>query len=292
MSKIVYLGNFGNKFSDTTERHIKKAFEELGHEVVPIDEKNFNIDEILKHKGDLFFFHKGGTGMNVPMEALVDLLSQISYKKVFWYFDKVWNEREQWMDMVIPFVDMGFLTDETYVRRHKYKNLKVLRQGIGEWEYELKLPKKLKDEIAFIGSIYGDRQKFALAMKEVYGEKFKIYNNVFGKKLAELCQSVKIVVAPLFPSDDFYWSSRIYQVLGSGGFLIHPRLEGLKEEFEDGGHYVGYKNGIELRSAIDFFLDNKNSKVREKIRKQGHLKCIQEFTYKDRVKELLKQING
>lgn len=290
--KIIYLGNFGNKFSDTTERHIQKALTALGHEVVAIDEKNFNKDEFLKLKGDLFLFHKGGTAHGVSPIDLVDLLSQVTYPKAFWYFDKVWNEREDWMEAIIPYVDYGFLTDETFKRRHNYTNLHVLRQGGGDLTYEGRLPEKTKEEIAFIGSIYGERKKFVVALKEVYGEKFQSYNNVFGEKLIELCHNARIIVAPMYPSDDFYWSSRIYQILGAGGFLIHPRLEGLKEEYKEGAHFVAYSNGAELRDAIDFFMDEKNSETRETIRKQGYNHTIANYTYQDRVGKMLEIING
>ena len=38
--KILYLANFNNKNSDRTEAHIKYALEELGHEVIPVDESD------------------------------------------------------------------------------------------------------------------------------------------------------------------------------------------------------------------------------------------------------------
>jgi len=282
--KVIYLGNFENKFSDTTEKHIKYALEQLGHKVVTIDETNTSLDEILTFTGDLFLFHKG-----IELIDLVELLNKITYKKVFWYFDKVWNDREQWMNTVIPFVDKGFLTDEAWIRSHNYKNIEVLRQGIGNEDTSLgTFKKEYESDIAFLGTVYGERKGFIKALQEVYKDRFRIYNNVFGRDLYDLCASAKIIVAPKFPQNDFYWSSRIYMTLGSGGFLIHPRLEGLKEEFEEDKHFVAFSSGKELKDKIDYYLAHK--KERKKIQMAGYKHCLENYTYQDRVKKLLETI--
>ena len=79
-------------------------------------------------------------------------------------------------------------------------------------------------------------------------------------------------------------------ILGSGGFLIHPRLEGLKEEFTEGKHFAGYKTFVELQEKIDYYLKNPNE--RKLIQMAGYKHCIKNYTYQDRVKELLGKING
>ena len=307
--KIIYLGQFNNPFSDTTEKHIKNAFEMFGHQVIPIDETQFHrernriLEEIYYENADLFFFHKGGWRHKMTPEQLVEFLTYVTIPKVFWWFDKISDGtaeqlsdgrrilRNEWMDLVLRYVDYGFVTDGTFVRRHNYKNLFVLRQGIGDEFIDYKgqpRPEFAKD-ITFLGKVYGVRSDWVASLKKEFGDKFEVFNNVFGRNLKDCLASTKITLSPLYPTNEFYWSSRIYQMVGNGGFLIHPKLEGLKEEgWIDGKHYVGYKTYGEMIEKIKYYL--KHDDEREKIRAEGYKFCIHRFKYSDRVKELLSKI--
>lgn len=289
--KVLYLGNFENKFSDSTEKHISYAFKKLGHEVIEVDEHDFDIEKIISQKPDLFLFHKGGQNADVPVEKLIELLNRLTCKKVMWYFDKFWKGREAWGDLVIPFCDYAFVTDGSYMRRRNFKNVYYLNQGIGNEDMSLgTLKEHLKVDIAFTGTVYGEREAFTKALKEVYGDKFRVFNSSFGRNLYDLAASVKIFIAPKHPSDDHYWSSRVYMILGSGGFLLHPKLEGLKQEFKDGEHLVMYRNGKELREKIDYYLEHEEE--REKIRMAGYKYVTENLTYQHRIEQMLKQIYG
>lgn len=302
--KVIYLGNFGNTGSDRTEEHIKYAFEQLGHEVIVINEKEFFTEKskegtltspdvkILNIKNpDLFLFHKGGVGSVINLDYLIKLLNYITCKKVCWYFDKVFPDREEYMDTVADYADYVFLTDDSFVRQHRYKNLFCLRQGIGNenlkpGEYR----KKYDYDVVFTGNVYGVRVEFVQLLEQIYGNRFKVFNDVFNRDLYDLCASAKVIVSPEYPEDNFYWSSRIYMTLGSAGFLVHPDLYGLKEEFTEGKHFAGYKGTREMLKTIDYYL--KNDFERENIRKMGYNRCIEKFTYKHRVQQMLEKIYG
>lgn len=254
-----------NPESDNTEGHIKYALEKLGHTVV------------TEGNADLYLFHKT---FNPPKD--------FTGKKVMWYFDKVWNGRASYINEVLPLIDLALLTDETWVNKQKNPKLRVLRQGIGEedacYADKLRVP-----EIVFCGSVYGERTAWVKALKERYGDEFTVVNNKFNKGLYDLCASAKIIVAPQYPSDDHYWSNRIYLILGSGGFLIHPRLSGLFSEYEEGKHYVGYESLDELFFKIDTFLNNKDA--RKKIKVAGQEKTHKDYTYTKRCQTLLEHVN-
>lgn len=294
--KVIYLGNHNNpeNVSDTTEKHITYAFEKLGHEVICLDENEANITDILKiEKPDLFFFHKGGLHKNIPLDLMGKLLCHLTCKKAFWYFDKVFYERRQsepYIEEMLKYVDAGFLTDGTWIRRHKYKNLHWLNQGIGAEDKVIgKFRKEYECDVAFLGSPYGEeRMEFVALLQQKYGNKFKVFQNVFNKDLYDLSVSAKVIVAPPYPSEEFYWSSRFYMTLGSGGFLVHPDLYGLKEEFESDKHFVGYKNMKEMLMIIDFFLGG--NEERRQIQKAGQEQCLKVATYEHRIKEMLKII--
>lgn len=288
---ILYLGNF-NPFMSSTEKIIKEALEKLGHNVFCFDERSVNAPDILQsaknYKADLFLFHKG-IRWGFSLQQLHELLLRLTCKKAFWYFDPINNfpDREQFMQLIIPNVDIGFLTNGTWIKQNNYKNLRWLLQGT---EVK-KLGKKKKEyecDIAFAGSIYKGREVFFDNFKKKYGDKFKTFNNVFDRDFYDLCASAKIMISPRFPANDFFWSNRIYKTLGAGGFMLHPRCEGLKKEFTAGVHYEDYGDDEELFMKIDWYLEHEAD--RKKIAKAGYEKCIKDFSYTERVKKLIEEI--
>lgn len=288
---ILYLGNW-NPFICSTEKLIKEAFEELGHKVITFDEKTVNAPQILKiakeENADLFFFHKGNR-WGFQLEELVELLMRLTCKKAFWYFDPINGipEREYWMQRIIPFVDKGFLTNGTWIKQHKYENLSWLLQGCKK-EPTGKKRKEYECDIAFTGSVYGGREIFIDALQKKYGDKFKIFSDVFGKDFSDLCASAKIMISPKFPANDWFWSNRIYKTIGAGGFMIHPYCEGLKDHFVAGEEYDDYRDQEELFMKIDYYLSH--DKERKSIQKAGYLRSIKDHTYTNRIKQLLKEL--
>ncbi len=285
--KIIYLGHFNNLGSNYVEEDIKDAFEQLGHEVIAVPEKD--VETLPKYKADMLLFHKAGVGKYIDLNQWVNILNHIPYKKVMWYFDPInlIQGREQFIETVSDYIEHGFLVDDTWRRRHKFKNLYSLKEGIGT-VYKGKVRKEFEYDIVFIGNIYGEREDFVNFLSQQYGSKFKVFNNVFKQDLADLCVSAKIIVAPDYPSNEFYWSSRFYLITGLGGFLVHPDLYGLKEEFTEGKHFAGYKGPRELISTIDYYLENEKS--RQAIQVEGQKRCLEIATFKHRIKEMLEYV--
>jgi len=287
--KIIYLGHFNNLNSNMPEEDIKSAFEQLGHEVIAVPEKD--VATLPKYKADMLLFHKAGVGKYIDLEQWINILNHITYKKVMWYFDPInlIQGREEFIETIADYVEFGFLVDDTWRRRHKYENLYSLKEGIGT-VYKGEYKKEFDCDIAFVGNVYGQREQFVKSLYNRYGDKFKVFNNVFNQDLADLCVSAKVTIAPDFPSEEFYWSSRFYLTLGLGGFLVHPDLYGLKEEFEEGKHFAGYKGMKELIPMIDYYLAHE--KDRNKIRKEGQKRCLEVATFKHRIIKMLDTIYG
>jgi hypothetical protein len=282
--RIIYLANFNNIGSNFIEEDIQKALEKLGHEVIPVHERDYkNVKNI---KADMFLFHQGGIGKHITLQDFVVMLNHITCKKVMWYFDpiKLLPAREEIIETLSQYIDYGFLVDDTWRRRHKFNNLYSLKEGIGTI-YKGKVREELKCDIAFAGTPYGKREEFIAVLKQHYGNKFKAFNNVFGQDMADLCASSKIIVAPYYPTNEFYWSSRIYLTLGLGGFLVHPDCYGLKPELIEGTHFAGYKNMKELVMTIDYFLEKE--KDRKQIQKQGQEKVLQSCNFIDRLETMI-----
>jgi hypothetical protein len=280
--KIAYVANFGNRGSDDTEGHIAHALEQLGHEVLRVPQTGSPAG---CGNADLMLFHHW---YNVNP----GFLASLPMPKVCWYFDKVWNGRDEWIRKITPLCTKVFMTDGTWAAASGLANVEVLRQGIGDRDATLgkNLPHVYPASVAFTGSCYGARAQWAARLKARYGSGFRIFNDVFNRDLYDLCASVPIIVAPPYPSDDGYWSNRIYLILGSGGFLVHPRLAGLASELEEGVHFAGYASDAELFETIDYYL--RNGDERDKIAAAGYARMHERFTFRHRCQALLSRTIG
>ncbi len=279
--KIAYVANHGNGgTSDDTEGHIAHALRGLGHEVVEIFQTGSPAG--IPHDADLLLFHHW---YNVHL----GFFEQLPMPKVCWYFDKVWNGRDVWLRQIAPLCARVFLTDGTWALTAGIPNLRVLRQGIGDRDPSLGTPRpdRWKAKIAFTGANYGERANWAKRLTERYGEAFQVIQGVHNRDLYDLAATVPIFVAPPFPADDFYWSNRIYLLLGSGAFLIHPRLAGLTDEYVEGTHYVAYGNDAELDAALDFY--GSRPERRRAIAEAGYRQTHDAFSFTRRCQKLLSE---
>ncbi len=269
---ITYLGKF-NTEEHTIEKDVRDELIKMGHKVSSIDDKDFDPKQVIElaNKSDLFLFRTGGVvtdnvgDFHITLNRLQYTLQEINTKKVFWFFDKVIGLGNNWMFNVEPLIDVGFLNDETFLRRHHTDKLYPLHLGVFSGSvYNGNHNKDFAYDVAFNGPIYGTRKVFIDVMRETFGNNFGVFNVQDDKQFADLCASAKIIVSPRFPYDDWFWSERFYKTIGHGGFLVFPRLEGLKDEgFEDGVNYVGYDVYGEMIETIKWWLDPANEKAKE-----------------------------
>lgn len=301
MTTILYIGDFRETYS--TELYIKRAFKELGHKVICYQEDRLLIqnvkspvDEVEQLNPILVLFSKGcppGKG-----GEFIEELKRRGINTACWlfdlYFDLPSNRVLKLKSKTPPFnVETIFSTDGGHDKEFQLAGIKhkLLRQGIYKPEAILFDRPKTHEVIFVGGDAFGNRANLMELLKNKYS-KFEwlgkpCEKQYRGLELNELYASTKIVVGDSYPSPN-YWSNRIYETLGRGGFLIHPFVEGIETEFKDGEHLVLYKRGDyeDLFKKIDFYL--KNTEAREKIRKAGHDFVKNNYTYKHRCIELIK----
>lgn len=156
-------------------------------------------------------------------------------------------------------------------------------------------PVRFPHEIVFIGSKnyhpeYPFRGELVEWLHKTYGSRFGLYGNeghrvVRGHDLNVLCASAKIIVGDsCFGGRPYYWSDRVPEIIGRGGFLIHPILEG-----ETIGH-SGYKNLTDLKEKIDYWLDPENEKRRLKNQYDSYMYVRHNETYTHRMNGILQII--
>lgn len=153
---------------------------------------------------------------------------------------------------------------------------------------EVKYDPKPTIPCAFIGSLYNERRKkIAETVKSLGGVVLDEPGKwVYGEKLAEFVQSVKVLVADNVRNDvRGYWSTRNYVVPGAGGFLLTPDVPGLKEQFQPGMHLATYRNHDALRGEIKLWIAR--AEERERIRHEGFKHVRENHNWTARAKAFL-----
>jgi hypothetical protein len=290
--KISFIGKFKN-FHD--EEYIAQSFELLGHEVQRVHESYLTSDiyeAIDRFNPDIVLWTK----LMVAEPGKVREHMK-KYKTVCWVFDLYWGyEREFRLTTHPAFTaDYVFTTDgghEEDFKRVKI-NHKCVRQGIFHTECTL-VPGTPKDMVIFVGSdnaMNSPRQKQLAFIEDTYGDKFKWYgrldtNEVRGMQLNQLYADNKIVVGDSVYSPN-YWSNRVVETLGRGGFLIHREVPGLKEEYP---YLVTYNGELgDLKEKIDYYLAHEDERVNIVNKNIEWVK--ERYTMDKKCKELLNYIS-
>ena len=305
--KIYYLGNFLP--SSSTETHLSKTLTKLGHEVVQIQENftdpNHLAERLKMETFDLFLWTRTWDG--TLLNEHLDVLRARGIPSVSYHLDLYVGLKRDGGLGTSPFwhTDFVFTPDgnkqAAKVFREKGINHYYIKPGVFEDECDIFNYQPEKD-IIFVGSYnyhpeWPYRAKLIDWLRNTYREKFELWGSdglgpIRGWELNQLYGRTKIVIGDTLslPGNDHYWSDRVYETLGRGGFLIHPEIKGMKEEFKDAVHlrYYEYGNFKQLKYFIDHYL--KNDEEREKIRQAGHKFVKENATYTNRMKQMLETV--
>lgn len=291
--KIVYIGKF--RYSYSTEVYVEHALKQTGVEVIrqPYDCSlcpRRRWERILQVKPDIVLFSK----VSFPgVESILDLCRVNGIITVCWQWDLflggLRSERplQFWADHLLT-TDGGH--DEEWAQLGC--NHSVLRQGIHEPHAKM-ITSSYQYDVGFVGQVGSEPSRRSLLnwLRATYPSRFVHHTQTRGMELNEALSKIKIVVGDSHPSD-YYWSNRIYEITGRGGFILHPKTLGLEEDFQDGVHYVSYERGNfkQLKEKIEFYLNNQ--KLADTIRENGHAHCKQNLTYTHKVRELISKVTS
>jgi spore maturation protein CgeB len=288
--KIIYIGKF-KKLWD--EEYIARSFEALGHTVGRLDELTrpvHMIRDIKAFKPDIVIFAKF---MQPYAEWVINECKAMGIKTVCWVFDLYFGYSRQHQLKTPAFTaDHVFTTDGGNHDWKKYGiNHQCVRQGIYEPECVIEKGEKIYDVI-FVGSFNPHHEARNAMMKELEKDfDFKWFgkdntDEIRGMKLNRLFAQAKIVVGDSVYSP-FYWSNRVVETLGRGGFLIHADVEGIKEEYPD---LVTYERGNyeDLKRKIEYYLTH--DKERNAIIKKNFNHVRKNYTCHQKCQQLLSSI--
>ena len=157
-------------------------------------------------------------------------------------------------------------------------------------------------DIAFVGSWqpgyhaeWTHRPELVSFLKETYPKQMRFWPrpgqpSIRGKDLRDLYASVKVVVGDscLVGGATRYWSDRIPETIGRGGFLIHPHVEGIEKHFDTDVHLKTWPVGdwSTLKNLIDHFVRPDRDHERRIIAAAGREHVREYHTYDFRVEQI------
>jgi SAM-dependent methyltransferase len=317
--KIGYVGNYNAPH--TTENHLAATLEKLGHEVIRLQENEIRPDVLTMMIGacdwDLFLFTRTWDDL-VTLEHLA-LLRGRKIPSASYHLDLyVGLKREDGLDND-PFwrTDYVFTPDGAPATQAvmEAKGINHIYMKPGVFEPECYLAEKNPDhalDVAFVGGgsptgegpQYGHdewpyRGELLKWLQDTYGDRYCKFGwpqqTVRNEALNEVYANTKVIVGDslcLNFDHPYYWSDRVYETIGRGGFIIHPFIKGMDEEFTDGQNIAFYEYGNfdQLKSTIDYYLEH--DEERERIRQAGHEFVKNNATYTQRLQRMLDIIFG
>lgn len=312
MAKIVFLGNF--RVDYTTETHHANTLESMGHTVVRLQETVARSNEIFKKAldSDLFVWvhtHGWNTPGNVTMRDVLRKLNKVGVPTMTYHLDLWFGlKRQDDLNKDPVYKDIGhFFTVDSQMANWFNESTDVMGHYIPAAVYDKEAyyeETPIERDVIFVGSKkyhseWPYRSELINWLAKTFRGRFELWGRdglgvVRGNELNKLYASTKIVVGDtLCPNFNYpdYWSDRVYETLGRGGFIIHPYISGMEREFEDKKHLVFYEYGNfnQLKELINYYLEH--DEEREAIRLAGHKLVKNKYTYKNRWQQILEELD-
>lgn len=311
---ITFVGNFNVSY--TSETHHANTLTSLGHTVFRLQEGKANADEIFNtaRKSDLLVWvhtHEWETpnGRLYTASQALKFLKELKIPTMTYHLD-LWfginRQKDLEQDDFYKYIGHFFTVDKQMANWFSQNtNVKGHYLQAGVYEPECYIAEGIEPihNVAFVGSKqyhkeWQYRPQLIDWLSNTYKQNFTHYGNdgigvVRGAELNNVYASTKVIVGDTLCLNfdyPYYWSDRVYETLGRGGFIIHPYIKGMEEHFEHGKHLMFYNYGDfdELKRLIDYYIEH--DEERERIRLEGHKHVKENHTYTNRWEEILKII--
>lgn len=318
---IGYIGSFDRIFD---EEGIARSLEKINIIVKRFNIKDFysNYDAAVKKLFSSNLDYLMSPTWNIPdCDYIFNKCKENNIKTITWHPDGYYNYtlieetmpslkdtsmfRTRHNSVISPKEDRNiiYLTDyvctpEGYAHNNYIElgiNHFTLRQGIFNECCYKGIPIYQPYDIVFIGSVkniyHSYRKQLIEYLKNTYQDRFlhigENEDDIRMDDLNNLIASCKIIIGESIPHPQ-YWSNRIYETIGRGGFCLHVYHDGIEKEYQIGKHFdVFYREEPfeNLKEKIDYWL--KNDELREKIANEGMIYTQKYHTLANRVNQLI-----
>lgn len=306
---VAYIGNFRPEHS--TENYIAKTLEDMGHTVQRVQEDEFSRTGINLAQLELVLWTRTWPGY----VEVADLLEfrRLGIPTVSLHYDLyVGIGREIAME-VDPFwkTDFVFSTDGDPTSEKIFKRLRInhfyLPAGIYKKEVKRgNFQQKYSCDVAFVGTVWNYHPEWPYRVKLVdflqntYGLKFRHFGQkgrpgVRGLELNDLFASAKVIIGDSLCKNfthQNYWSDRLYETTGRGGFLIHPYINGIETQFRSPYEIITYPFGDfnYLKGLVDFYV--KEEHIRQLVTDRAMKRVRTDHTDEKRMETMLEVISA
>lgn len=309
--RVGYIGNFEPEHS--TESHVYRALTTNGHDVERFQENHFaRWDDLARSIGNFDFVLWTRTGWDPPVppdkqQAVLNAGRAAGTPVVGFHLDRWFGlNREPEIVRSLFFKSDLVITadgDPNHQRRFEASgvNHHWMPPGVsrGECERVAQPRPEFAHDVVFCGSSHyyhaewGYRLELVRWLEATFGNRLGLYPRdqpaLRGQPLVDLYGNAKVMVGDscLNGGITHYWSDRIPETLGRGGFLIHPYVEGIEEHFVDGQHLVLYPLGdfARLKELVEYFVANDG--VRREIAAAGRAHVLEHHTYERRMEQVV-----
>lgn len=297
--KIALLGNFTSPH--TSEWHHAQALDDLGHQVSRLQEGQVTAGQLVSSaRGSdlLVWVHTHGWATRGGIVPVLAELRRHGTRTLAYHLD-LWHglARQRDLDEGHPFltgVDHFFTVDRRmaeWITDHSQAVGHYLPAAVAHRECWMAPSPSPDLDVVFVGSHryhpeWPYRNELIARLHDRYGDRFHLVPGrgqpVRGAALNRLYGRTQVVVGdtlcPGFAYPD-YWSDRVYETLGRGGMLVHPRVPGLDIQFRDGEHlaFYDYNDWTGLFDQVDRYLQHPAD--REAVRRSGHAEVHRSHTY-------------
>lgn len=311
---IVYVGNF--RPAHSTENHVATAFRAGGHTVIQLQEDDPESWTRLLDPGwvadtdpDLVLWTRTWHLPDFDQLGALAALADAGVPTVGYHLDRWWGLPREHQVADEPFFrcDLMITADGGHDERWAEAGVNHLWLPPGVLGVECHgLPAQRangRTPVGFVGSWqhyhpeWPWRRELVNHLRRHYGRRFRSWPthphvSVRGAALAAVYSRVDVVVGDscLAGGATRYWSDRIPETLGRGGFLIHPEVEGLSEHFTPGEHLVTVPvaDWDAMRDAIDYWLERPLE--RRQIASAGREHVLAHHTYEKRTEQILEAV--
>lgn len=312
--KILYIGNFGPEFS--TENEIRKALQSLNHDVICAQENSTSIELLSKLSEDIDLLLITGTWDSFGHEDFRSFIYQLANKGIpsaTLHLDTFWptkrDGRKWWLENMFQtsyiFTADGDWDDKWKLlgKNHIWLTPAVSHESVGLGKFT----PEYSCDVAFVGSngqgyheeVWPYRKKLVdwlrqfckdnnLRFKNPGGDEPKVER---GQDLNNFYASAKVIVGDSLcvkEKQARYWSDRVPETTGRGGFLIMPEITELKKLYPEMPTYK-WHNFDSLADKIKYYLENEDEREKNKLINYQTTKVL--HTYQNRVQEIIRVIN-
>jgi len=299
---FAYVGNFHARYS--TENDVARALRNNGHQVVQINEKNLHWPDVprLVDGADVFLWTRtaGFDPPNIADQA--DALEQLDVPKVGYHLDRWWGlDREPaihespWFTLdLLCTADGSDRWDEAGIN-HRWFPPAISAKWLTPGHYR----RHLQSDVAFVGNLLGYGHQEWAPYRQAIHDRFpnlRLFPQpgqkaIRGEPLADVYASGRVFIGDscLVGDPPRYWSDRIPETLGRGGFLIHPEVVGLRLHHPD---LVTYTLGDldELAELVDYYLAHDD--LRKGVAEENRRHVSAHHTYEHRMERLVDVLQG